>query len=95
MLAMVDDIRAQRERISTELDRLGFRPYRSGANFVLFGGVDDPHAVFEALLERGILIRDIGLDGCLRVTAGTEAETTAFLEAIALFAPAATNRMAT
>ena len=43
---------------------------------MLFGGVDDPHAVFEALLERGILIREIGLPGCLRVTAGTEAETT-------------------
>ncbi|WP_353816710.1 histidinol-phosphate transaminase [Agromyces sp. SYSU T00266] len=89
MLAMVDEIRAQRERITHELRALGFRPYRSGANFVLFGGVDDPHAVFEALLERGILIREIGLPGCLRVTAGTEAETTAFLEAMASFAPAA------
>ncbi|MRG61615.1 histidinol-phosphate transaminase [Agromyces sp. CFH 90414] len=87
MLAMVDEIRAQRERITTELARMGFRPYRSGSNFVLFGGVDDPHAVFAALLERGILIREIGLPGSLRVTAGTEAETTAFLEAIAVFAP--------
>ena len=90
MLAMVDEIRAQRDRITSELARLGFRPYRSGANFVLFGGVDDPHAVFEALLERGILIREIGLPGCLRVTAGTEAETSAFLEAIAVLAPATT-----
>jgi histidinol-phosphate aminotransferase len=87
MLAMVDEIRDQRQRISIELARLGFDPYRSGANFVLFGGVDDPHAVFRALLERGILIRDIGIHGHLRVTAGTEAETTAFLEAIAVFAP--------
>ncbi|HET8779562.1 MAG TPA: histidinol-phosphate transaminase [Agromyces sp.] len=87
MLAMVDEIRRQRERISAELARLGFRPYRTDSNFVLFGGVDEPHAVFEALLARGILIRDIGLPGCLRVTAGTEAETTAFLEAIAVFAP--------
>ena len=90
MLAMVDEIRADRDRITCELARLGFRPYRSGANFVLFGGVDDPHAVFEALLERGILIREIGLPGCLRVTAGTEAETSAFLEAIAVLAPATT-----
>ena len=87
MLAMVDEIRRQRDRISAELARLGFRPYRSDSNFVLFGGVDEPHAVFEGLLARGILIRDIGLPGCLRVTAGTEAETTAFLEAIAVFAP--------
>lgn len=87
MLAMVDEIRRQRDRISAELARLQFRPYRTDSNFVLFGGVDEPHAVFEALLARGILIRDIGLPGCLRVTAGTEAETTAFLEAIAVFAP--------
>ncbi|GAA1775056.1 histidinol-phosphate transaminase [Agromyces lapidis] len=87
MLAMVDEIRGQRERISAELVRLGFAPHRSGSNFVLFGGVDDPHAVFEALLERGILIRELGIPGHLRVTAGTEAETTAFLEAIAVFAP--------
>ena len=88
MLAMVDEIRgAARPHLRSSSRELGFRPYRSGANFVLFGGVDDPHAVFEALLERGILIRDIGLPGCLRVTAGTEAETTAFLEAIAAFAP--------
>jgi len=90
MLAMVDEIRQQRERISTELAALGYRPYRSGSNFVLFGGVADPPAVFESLLERGILIREIGLPGCLRVTAGTEAETTAFLEAMASFAR---NRM--
>jgi histidinol-phosphate aminotransferase len=50
---------------------------------VLFGGVDDPHATFEALAERGILIRDVGIPHHLRVTAGTEAETTAFLEALA------------
>jgi histidinol-phosphate aminotransferase len=87
MLAMVDEIRGQRERISVELSRLGFSPYRSGANFVLFAGVDDPHAVFAALLDRGILIREIGIPGHLRVSAGTEAETTAFLEAIAVFAP--------
>ncbi|RXZ46346.1 histidinol-phosphate transaminase [Agromyces fucosus] len=91
MLAMVDEIRGQRERISGELARLGFLPYRSGSNFVLFGGVDDPRAVFEQLLARGILIREIGIPGHLRVTAGTEAETTAFLEAIAVSAP---NRIA-
>lgn len=91
MLAMVDEIRAQRDRIVRELTGLGYRPYRSGANFVLFGGVENPHAVFEALLERGILIREIGLPGCLRVTAGTEAETTAFLEAMAAFTPSASS----
>ncbi|GAA2065827.1 histidinol-phosphate transaminase [Leifsonia soli] len=83
MLATVGDIRHQRDRLVTELARLGYTPHRSGSNFVLFGGVDDPHATFEALAERGILIRDVGIPHHLRVTAGTEAETTAFLEALA------------
>ena len=83
MLAMVDDIRGQRDRLVTELTGLGYRPLRSASNFVLFGGVDDPRGTFEALLAEGVLVRDVGIPGHLRVTAGTEAETTAFLEALA------------
>jgi histidinol-phosphate aminotransferase len=81
MLGMVSEIRAQRERISAGLGALGYRPYRSGSNFVLFGGVRNPHEMFEALLADGVLIRDVGIPGHLRVSAGTEAETTAFLDA--------------
>lgn len=83
MLAMVDEIKAQRDRLLRELDALGYVAWPSAANFVLFGGVDDPHALFEALLAEGIIIRDIGIPGHLRVTAGTAAETSAFLEALA------------
>ena len=83
MLAMVDDIRGQRDRLVVELSRLGYVPHRSWSNFVLFGGVADPHATFEALLAEGILIRDLGIPGHLRVTAGTEHETTLFLNALA------------
>jgi histidinol-phosphate aminotransferase len=83
MLSMVDDIRGQRDRLERELARLGYTPLPSAANFVLFGGVADPHATFQALLERDILVRDIGIPNHLRVTAGTEAETTAFLDALA------------
>jgi histidinol-phosphate aminotransferase len=45
--------------------------------------VPDPRATFEALYARGILVRDVGIPNHLRVTAGTEAETTAFLDALA------------
>ena len=83
MLAMVDDIRGQRDRLVVELARLGYAPHQSWSNFVLFGGVADPHATFEALLAEGILIRDVGIPGHLRVTAGTEHETTVFLGALA------------
>ncbi len=83
MLAMVDDIRGQRDRLLEELPRLGHPVLRSWTNFVLFGGVADPSATFDALLQRGILIRDIGIPHHMRVTAGTEQETTQFLAALA------------
>jgi histidinol-phosphate aminotransferase len=82
MLAMVDDIKAQRDRLLVELPKLGYTVHDSAANFVLFGGVADPHALFERLLEDDIIIRDLSIEGHLRVTAGTEAETTAFLDAL-------------
>jgi histidinol-phosphate aminotransferase len=83
MLAMVDDIKEQRDRLLLELANQGFAPHRSWANFVLFGGVRDPQATFKALLERDILIRDLHMPGHLRVTAGTHEETTVFLAALA------------
>lgn len=81
--ANVEDIKLQRDRIVNGLQALGLSPARSDANFVFFGGVADPHAIWQGLLDTGVLIRDVGIPGSLRVTAGTEAETTAFLEALA------------
>lgn len=83
MLAMVDDIRVQRDRLLHELPELGYPVHESQANFVLFGGVDNPHQLFTELLEKGILVRDVGIAHHLRVTAGTEAETSVFLETLA------------
>jgi len=83
MLAMVEDIKQQRDRMIRALPELGYTPLPSAANFVLFGGVDDPHAVFEELLANDIIIRDVGIPNHLRVTAGSAAETTLFLDALA------------
>ncbi len=83
LLATVADIRVQRDRMVSELRALGFDPYRSDSNFVLFRGVQDPQGTFTELLARGILVRNVGIPNTLRVTAGTEAETTAFLQALA------------
>lgn len=88
MLARVDELRTQRDRIVAELSAMGFQPAASDANFVLFGGVADSRAAFEGLLAEGVLVRDVGIPGTLRVTAGTESETSAFLAAISRFAPA-------
>jgi histidinol-phosphate aminotransferase len=83
MLGMVDEIVEQRDRITATLEALGYDPHESWSNFVLFGGVADPNATFQALYARGVLVRDVGIAHHLRVTAGTEAETTAFLDALA------------
>ncbi|KAD3515420.1 histidinol-phosphate transaminase [Arthrobacter yangruifuii] len=80
LLSNVEDIKSQRDRIVAELTGLGLKPAPSDSNFVLFGGLENPRAVWEGLLEAGVLVRDVGIDGHLRVTAGTEAETTAFLD---------------
>lgn len=80
LLANVEVIKSQRDRIVRELLRMGLSPAPSDANFVFFGGLADPRAIWEGLLEAGVLIRDVGIPGHLRVTAGTEAETTVFLQ---------------
>jgi len=87
MLETVDAIKVQRDRIVAGVAGLGLDPVPSDANFVLFGGLDDAHVTWSALLERGVLIRDVGIAHYLRVTAGTPQETTRFLEALADLAP--------
>ncbi|MGO1392495.1 histidinol-phosphate transaminase [Agrococcus casei] len=83
MLAQVDELRAQRDRLETGLRELGLAPHPSDSNFVLVGGIDDPQRVFEALLAEGVLVRNVGLPGTLRITAGTHDETSAVLAAMA------------
>lgn len=87
MLATVADIRAQRDRLAAALEGLGYFVHESGANFLLVGGFADPAATFTALRERGILIRDLAIAGHLRMTAGTEAETTTLIAALTELAP--------
>ncbi|HRC41015.1 histidinol-phosphate transaminase [Nostocoides sp.] len=87
MLATVGAIKDQRDRLVRELRRLGFEPVPSDANFVLFGGLADAAATWQALLERGVLVRDVGIPHYLRVTAGTPEETSAFLDALAELGP--------
>lgn len=87
MLGTVDVIKEQRDRIVDELGRLGLEPVPSDANFVLFGGLRDSHVTWQALLEQGVLVRDVGIAHYLRVTAGTPEETTAFLDAVRALPP--------
>jgi len=82
LMADVEDIKVQRDRIVTELLRMGLKPAASDSNYVFFGGLEDPQTIWQGLLDAGVLIRDVGIPGHLRVTAGTEPETTAFLVAL-------------
>ena len=87
MRARVAALVEERGRVAAALADLPVDSWPSGANFVLFrprtrGGRE----VWEALLDRSVLVRDCsswpGLDGCLRVTIGTPAEDDAFLTAL-------------
>ncbi len=82
LLATVDAVRAERDRIVAALPGLGLTSVPSDANFVLFGHFADAPAVWRALLEHDVLVRDVGLPGWLRVTAGTTEEIDAFLTAL-------------
>jgi histidinol-phosphate aminotransferase len=82
LLSTVDAIKAQRDRIVTTLRGWGLTVADSDANFVLFQTPGDSRVIWRALLDRGALVRDVGLTGWLRVTAGTPAETDAFLAAL-------------
>jgi histidinol-phosphate aminotransferase len=82
LLATVQAVKEQRDRLVTELRAMGLEVVDSDANFVLFGEFGDQRATWQGLLDRGVLVRDVGLPGWLRVTAGTEDEVTAFLDAM-------------
>jgi histidinol-phosphate aminotransferase len=81
-LAQVATIAADRDALVASLRDRGFAAIDSDANFVLFGGFPDGRVLWQALLDRGVLIRDVGLAGWLRVTVGTAAEIAAFLAAL-------------
>lgn len=82
-LGSVATLIAERERVSTELTRLGFRVIPSDANFVLFGEFADAPATWQRYLDAGVLIRDVGIPGYLRTTTGLAEENDAFLRASA------------
>lgn len=82
LLSTVEDIKMQRDRIVDDLKRLGLEPAESDSNFVFYGGMENAQQMWQNLLDQGVLVRDVGIPGHLRVTAGTEDETTAFLTAV-------------
>jgi histidinol-phosphate aminotransferase len=82
-LSSVAALRAERDECVSWLRAQGYTVADSDANFVLFGRFADRRAVWQGLLDRGVLIREVGPDGWLRVTVGTPAEMAAFRGALA------------
>ncbi|HLX51631.1 MAG TPA: histidinol-phosphate transaminase [Streptosporangiaceae bacterium] len=82
LLECVAQLRAERDRTADWLRGLGLRVAESDANFVMFGGLADRHAVWQGLLDRGVLIRETGPPGWLRVSIGTPDEMTVFRTAL-------------
>lgn len=82
LLAAVDKLRANRDDLASWLDEQGLQVADSDANFVLFGRFADRQAVWQALLDKGVLIRIVGPEGWLRVSAGTDEEMAAFRAAL-------------
>jgi histidinol-phosphate aminotransferase len=82
-LGSVALLRAERERVVTELAAVGYIVVPSDANFVLFGRFADAPQAWRAFLDRGVLIRDVGIPQHLRVTIGTAEENDEFLQVAA------------
>jgi histidinol-phosphate aminotransferase len=82
LLGNVAELRRERDLTVAWLRERGFDVADSDANFCLFGRFEDRHAVWQGLLDRGVLIRETGPDGWLRVSIGTAAEMKAFQDAL-------------
>jgi histidinol-phosphate aminotransferase len=82
LLGTVQELREQRDALVGWLRDKGLDVADSDANFVLFGRFADRRAIWQGLLERGVLIREVGPPEWLRVSIGTREETAAFMAAL-------------
>lgn len=82
LLARVRDLRVERDGLVSWLGEQGLTVAPSDANFVLFGVFPDRHAVWQGLVDRGVLIRETGPAGYLRASVGTPEEMAAFRAAL-------------
>jgi histidinol-phosphate aminotransferase len=83
LLSGVAQLRVQRDLVAVSLREMGLSVLPSQANFLLFSGFQSSsQQLWQEMLDRGILIRDVGLSGYLRTTIGTGAENEKFLHAL-------------
>jgi histidinol-phosphate aminotransferase len=80
-LGSVARLVAERDRVAGELRSRGYAVIPSAANFLLFGAFADAPGEWQRFVDAGVLLRDVGIAGYLRVTIGTESDNDAFLAA--------------
>jgi histidinol-phosphate aminotransferase len=85
-LGSVAELSAERDRVAAALGRQGYDVVPSDANFLLFGRFSDAAATWQRYLDEGVLIRDVGIPGYLRVTIGLAHENDRFLTVSAALA---------
>lgn len=82
LLGRVEELRVERDATVSWLQEQGCEVAESDANFVLFGKFEDRHDIWQRLVDRGVLIRETGPDGWLRVSIGTPTEMQTFKDAL-------------
>ncbi len=81
-LDRVAEITNARNQMAAELVNMGLVVAQSDANFLFFGEFADRHAIWTGLFEQGILIRETGPSGWLRVSIGTASENELFVNCL-------------
>ena len=83
LLGTVATLIDSRAKVVSDLESMGLTVAPSSANFILFSGFNlEPSQLWRQMLDRGVLIRDVGLLGHLRMTIGNEAENQKFINAL-------------
>lgn len=82
LLSQVKVLREERDALAEHLRARGHEVAPSDANFILFHVGGDRHAVWQTLLDHGVLIREVGPEGWLRVSLGTPDDNAAFRTAL-------------
>ena len=83
LMTQVASLRDERDALVAWLRGRGLTAHESDANFVLFGPFPDREAVWQALLDAGVLIRVVGPEGFLRASIGTPEEMERLRSALA------------
>ncbi len=78
----LDTLRTERDLMVDAISRRGLQVAPSDANFCLFGRFADRSRVWQGLVDRGVLIRETGPSGWLRVSVGTPDENARFMAAL-------------